>query len=51
MPDKYLTYVSREFLTLIETMYKIHEHNGDTKNQILEKLDKKFRDIIKKMEK
>ena len=49
MPDKYLTYVSKDFLTLVETMYKIHEHNGDSKKEIKEKLDKKFKNVLEKI--
>ena len=49
MVDSYLTYVSRDFFTLVKTMYKIHEHGGDSKKEILEKLDKKFKNVLQEV--
>lgn len=50
MPEKYLTHVLKDFLTLVETMYKIHKHEGHSKKEISEKLNKKFKDVLKKIE-
>ena len=51
MPEKYLTYVSQDFSTLVETMYKIHKHERHSKKEILQMIDKKFKDVLKKMDK